>query len=339
MDRNVATRDYRGGQPRRPVPPRPRRRRVRPGRVILAILVVLLLLVGGFWIYLDASLKRVDALKDYSGRPAATSGTTWLLVGSDARDDLTEQQKQQLSTGDASGARTDTIMLLHIPSSGKATLISVPRDSYVDIPGNGKNKINAAFAFGGPSLLAQTVELATGVRVDHYAEIGFGGFAGVVDSIGGVNICIDQPMQDPKAGIDLKPGCQDLDGTQALGFVRSRAFARADLQRVENQRKFLSALMTKATSFGVLANPFRSVPLVLKGTQTLTVDSGDHLHNLLGLAFALGGGVQTATVPVASTPTVDVGSVVIWDQAKATRMFDAIRQDQQIPADLVQTGG
>ncbi|KAA2261163.1 LytR family transcriptional regulator [Solihabitans fulvus] len=320
--------------------PAPRRRKRRTGKIILAVLVVLLLLVVGGWIYLDANLKRVSALNDYPGRPAETPGTTWLMVGSDARDDLTEEQKKQLSTGDAAGARTDTIMLLHIPSgSGKAELISVPRDSYVAIPGNGKNKVNAAFAFGGPTLLVQTVEQATGLRVDHYAEIGFGGFAGVVDAIGGVNMCLDQPMQDDKAGIDLKAGCQDLDGAQALGFVRSRNFARSDFQRVENQRKFLSALMDKATSFSVLANPFRAIPLVFKGTGTITVADGDHLHNLAGLAFALGGGVATATVPVGGTPTLNVGSVVVWDDAKAKRMFDAIRQDQPIPAELLQQGG
>ncbi|GAA3848295.1 LCP family protein [Saccharothrix violaceirubra] len=314
------------------------KRKVRVGRVVAVVLVVLLAFGIGMWVYVDSTLKRIDALTDYEGRPADTPGTNWLLVGSDARDDLTEEQKTQLSTGDAGGRRTDTIMLLHIPEgSGKATLVSVPRDSYVDIPGNGKNKINAAFAIGGPRLLVQTVEGATGVYVDHYMEIGFGGFAGIVDAIGGVDMCIEQPMKDPLAGLDLQPGCQELDGAQALGFVRTRAFARADLERVQNQRKFLAALSEKATGFSVLANPFRAFPLLFAATDSISVADGDHLHHLAGMALAMGGGVDTVTVPVGGTPTIgDVGSVVQWDRDNALRLFGALEQDQPVPADLLQ---
>jgi LCP family protein required for cell wall assembly len=317
--------------------PAPRRRKPRIGRIIGVVLVLLLALGIGMWFYVDGSLRRIDALADYPDRPADTPGTNWLLVGSDARDDLTEEQKAALSTGDAGGRRTDTIMLLHIPEgSGKSTLVSVPRDSYVDIPGNGKNKINAAFAFGGPSLLVQTVEGATGIRVDHYMEIGFGGFAGIVDAVGGVDMCIEEPMQDPLAGLDLQPGCQELDGTQALGFVRTRAFATADLQRVENQRKFLAALTDKATSFGTLANPFRAFPLLFAGTDSISVNSDDHLHHLAGMAFAMGGGVDTVTVPVGATPTVPgAGSVVQWDRDNALRLFGALEKDEPVPADLL----
>jgi LCP family protein required for cell wall assembly len=326
---------YQQQVPRRPVP---QRRRRRPGRVVLVVLVVLLLAFVALWVYIDFSLKRVDALKDYSGRPAATAGTNWLLVGSDSRDGLSQEQRDTLATGDAGGARTDTIMLLHVPDgSGKSTLLSIPRDSYVDVPGSGKNKINAAFAIGGPSLLAQTVEGATGLRIDHYMEVGFGGFAGIVDSVGGVNICIDQPRQDPKAGLDLQPGCQDLNGTQALGFVRTRNFARADLQRVQNQRKFLAALSDKATSPSVLANPFRVFPLLFNATDTISVGTDDRLHNLAGLAFGMGSGVDTATVPIGSTPTVPgAGSVVKWDRENALRLFDALGKDQPVPSDLLQ---
>ncbi|MGM1059961.1 LCP family protein [Saccharothrix sp. Mg75] len=316
----------------------PPRRKRRVGRLVAVVLVVLLALGIGMWVYVDSSLRRIDALGDYEGRPADTPGTNWLLVGSDARDDLTEEQKAALATGDAGGRRTDTIMLLHIPEgSGKATLVSIPRDSYVDIPGNDKNKINAAFAFGGPSLLVQTLEGATGIRVDHYMEIGFGGFAGIVDAIGGVDMCIDQPMQDPLAGLDLQPGCQELDGAQALGFVRTRAFATADLQRVQNQRKFLAALSDKATSVGVLANPFRAFPLLFASTDSISVNSDDHLHHLAGMAFAMGGGVDTVTVPVGGTPTVPgAGSVVQWDRDNALRLFGALEKDEAVPADLLE---
>lgn len=319
----------------------PPRKKKRVGRVIMVLLLVLLIGAVGMWFYVDSSLRRVDALTDYQGRPADTPGTNWLLVGSDARDDLTQEQKDALSTGDAGGKRTDTIMILHIPEgSGKATLVSLPRDSYVDIPENGKNKINAAFAFGGPPLLARTVEGATGLHIDHYMEIGFGGFAGIVDAVGGVDMCIEEPLQDPLAGLDLKAGCQELDGTQALGFVRTRAFATADLQRVQNQRKFLAALSEKATSVGTVVNPFRSIPLLFAATDATSVNSGDHLQHLVGLASGMGGGVDNVTVPVGGTPTVPgAGSVVQWDRENALRLFGALEKDEPVPADLLRPPG
>jgi LCP family protein required for cell wall assembly len=310
---------------------------VRIGRVIGAVVVVLILLVLGVFVYADFSLKRTDALQDYGGRPAAGAGTNWLMVGSDSRDGLSDAQKQELATGSDSGSRTDTILLLHIPSSGKSTLVSLLRDSYVDIPGHGKNKLNAAFAFGGAPLLQQTVEGATGLHIDHYMEIGFAGFAGVVDNIGGVNMCIDKAMVDPKAGLNLQPGCQDLTGAQALGYVRTRATPAADLDRVVHQRQFLSAVVSKVTSPAVLANPFRVFPLMSSVPGALTVNSGDHIWNLSSLAFALASkDLVTTTVPISSTPTISgVGSVVLWNKDKATRLFEALRTDAAVPADVL----
>ena len=321
--------------------PQGRRRRRRPGRVVLSILLVLVLFLVGFWVYLDFSLKRVSAFSDYANRPAETPGATWLLVGSDSREGLTDDQKDELSAGDANGQRTDTMMLLHIPSgSGRPTLVSLPRDSYVPIAGHGRNKLNAAFAWGGPQLLTRTVEEATGLRINHYAEIGFGGFAGVVDAVGGVNMCLDKPLHDPAAGLDLNPGCQDLSGTQALGYVRTRhLFARQDLDRIEHQRQFLSALLNKSTSLSVLANPFRLFPLATESVDALTVADGDHLHNLVGVAFALSGGdsggAVTTTVPIGSTSTISGQSVVLWDKTKSQQFFDALRQDKPVPDNLI----
>ena len=153
-------------QPRRPMSPQRPRKKRRPGRVILVLLLVLVLGVVGFGFYVDSTLTRIDALPDYQGRPAETPGTTWLLVGSDARDGLTQEQKDTLATGDAAGRRTDTIMMLHLPdnSAAKPVLLSIPRDSYVAIPGNGRNKVNASYAFGGPQLLVQTYNSAASRR-------------------------------------------------------------------------------------------------------------------------------------------------------------------------------
>lgn len=225
--------------------------------------MVLLLLVVGGAVWADTSLSRVDALGNYEGRPADTPGTNWLLVGSDSRTGLTPEQEAELATGGDIGAgRTDTILLIHVPASGPTTMVSLPRDWYVPIPGNGTDKLNASFSLGGAPLLVQTVEGVTGLRIDHYAEVGFGGFADMVDAIGGVDICVPYDIVDPLAGIDLRAGCQELSGPQALGFVRSRATALADIDRMNNQRLFLSSLLSKATSPTTFLNPFRAVPLV-----------------------------------------------------------------------------
>jgi LCP family protein required for cell wall assembly len=319
----------------------PRWMRVRPrkprwGRRLGAALLVVLALLLGVGVWIDLRLHRVDALTDYAGRPAATPGADWLIVGSDSREGLTPEQRQRLGTGDAAGRRTDTVMLLHIPrGGGSPTLVSLPRDSYVPIPGRGRNKLNAAYAFGGPKLLAQTVEQVTGIRIDHYMEIGFDGFASVVDAVGGVRICVKQPMNDPKAALRLKAGCQVLNSRQALGYVRTRASARGDLDRVQRQREFLGALMDKATSPGVLLNPFRNLRLVTSGTDAVAVDDGDHVWSLPRFAYAMravsgNGGIAT-TVPVAGTRTVGgAGSVVLWDRQKALALFEALKQDRPV---------
>jgi LCP family protein required for cell wall assembly len=326
----------------KPRGPRPRRkRRFGFGKILLSLVLLFVLFLAGVWIYLDTSINRTDAFANLSNRPAAASGTNWLIVGSDSRAGLTPQEEQQLSTGDVAaaggGQRTDTIMIAHLPdNSTKPTLVSLPRDSEVQIPGHGKDKINAAFSIGGAPLLVQTVEQATGLHIDHYAEIGFGGFAGIVDAIGGVNMCIDQPMHDDYTNITLQPGCQTLNGSQALGFVRMRhstATPRSDLDRVENQRKFIGALADQIATPGTLLNPFDFFPLLSAAPSALTMDSGDHLQNLLGLAWALrgisSGGVVTTTVPVTN------GSAQTWDKTKSQQLFDALRNDTDVPQSAI----
>ncbi|RFS82753.1 LytR family transcriptional regulator [Actinomadura spongiicola] len=319
-------------------PPRRRRRRRWP-RVLAGLTVVLLVVAVGGYLYLDSRLKREAVLEDYPGRIADTPGTNWLIVGSDSREGLSKDEQRKLKTGFTGGRRTDSMMLLHYGSGG-TSLISLPRDSYVPIPGRGSNKLNAAFAFGGPKLLVRTVEKATGVHIDHYAEIGFNGFVGVVDAVGGVDICVKKDITDPKAGLDLKAGCQTLDGGQALGYVRTRAFLRADLERVEHQRQFFAALMKKASSPGTMLNPFRSVPLAMNATSNFLVDDGDHLHHLVRMMWAMKGvsgndGVTT-TVPIGgggNSPSA--GAYITWDRSKANRLFEALQQDQPIPRDVI----
>ncbi|MEU2103399.1 LCP family protein [Nocardia sp. NPDC019255] len=323
----------RGG--RAPRAPRPRRKR-HPFRWFLVILLVLVLAAVGAVIKLDNSLNRIPALTNYAKRVGDTPGTNWLLVGSDGRGELTAEQEQELATGGEVGPeRTDTIMLVHVPRSGKTTLVSLPRDSYVSIPGQGRDKLNAAFAIGGPALLVQTVEIATGLRIDHYAQIGFGGFASVVDTLGGIDVCVPKPIDDPLAGIDLPAGCQRLNGPQALGFVRSRATALADLDRMNNQRIFMAALLKKATSGATLANPFKLWPLATDTAKSLKVDNGDHIWNLGGLGWALRGDTVATAVPVGGFEDTDSGNVLLWDKDKAGRFFDALADDRPIPEDLL----
>ena len=328
-----------------------RKRRLR--NTLIVVLVLLLVLPTGFYLWANSRLERVEALQDYEGRPDRARGTVYMIVGSDSREGMDEEQMRELATGHAEGRRTDTIMILYMPrGDGDPTIVSVPRDSYVPmpIPGYADNKINTAFAdsvcgtgedgeeiCGGPAPLVQAFEQASGVRVDHYVEIGMGGFVDLVDAVGGVELCPEEPMVDPKAGLDIEAGCQEMDGGTALGYVRTRATPRADLDRIQRQREFFSALIQKASAPSTLFNPFRSVPLVLAGTDTFMVDEGDKLRHLASMLPAMRGGTQTTAVPVADTPTLDgVGSVVLWDEGRAESMFDAMREGDPIPEEAMQ---
>jgi LCP family protein required for cell wall assembly len=317
-----------------------RTRRHRGRRILLiagSVVLVVLVLLGAMYFYLDSRLARSNVLVDYAGRPAAGAGQNWLITGSDSRAGLTRAQKRQLHTGSDAGHRSDTILILHIPSNGgRAVLISLPRDSYVNIPGFGPNKINAAYSFGGPRLLAKTVQNNTGLRIDHYLGIGFGGLVNVVDAVGGVRMCLPTSIHDQASGLNLKAGCQTLDGAEALGYVRTRhQFANQDLQREQNQRLFLRALLRKMTSPATLLNPFASVPAAFGAAGAVKVDKGTHLYQLLQLALALRN-PQTTTVPIANAnfPTA-AGDAVLWDNARANQLFRDLNHDRPVPKSLL----
>ncbi|MFD8483845.1 LCP family protein [Kitasatospora sp. NPDC059673] len=331
-------------------PARPRRSRKKIiGYSALGLVLVLLTTLTGTYFWADGKLRHENVLADYPGRPPAGKGTNWLIVGSDSREGLTDAQEDSLHTGSAEGKRSDSMMILHIGDHGN-TLMSIPRDSWVQIPahqdtsGNGKSiaaatrKINASFASGGGRLLVQTVETNTGLRIDHYAEIGFAGFVGLVDAVGGVEMTIDQPIKDKDSGLDLKAGTQTLSGKQALAFVRQRhQMADQDLGRMRNQQKFLSALAKQAASPGTLLNPFTFYPLASAGLDTLIVDKDAGLTDLGSMFLAMkgvtGGDGQTITVPIGNpdyrTPTGE--SAVKWDPAKSKAVFDAMKNDTAVP--------
>jgi LCP family protein required for cell wall assembly len=305
-------------------------------RIALVIGVVVLLLIAGtagtyFWV--NGKLNRSVALP---ATTATSAGTNWLIVGSDARDGLTTKQIVQDHVGfDFGTDDSDSLMLLHM-GSGRPVLISIPRDSYVPIPGHGNNKINAALAFGGPQLLVQTVESVTGLKINHYMGIGFGGLVSVVNTIGGVRICLTTAINDSYSGANLSAGCHNLNGTQALAFVRDRhSFADSDLQRIQDQRAFLKALLAKATSPGVYLNPFSSFPFASTAASSIAVDKGTSLYDLLQAAFALRNPL-TGTVPIANADLqTSAGDSVEWNQSQALKLFNALQADKPVPAGLL----
>ncbi|WBQ04281.1 LCP family protein [Kribbella sp. CA-293567] len=314
-------------------PVRPKKRRNWFGRIIGLIVLLFVLSLICIPLFAWGKINKVDAFPT-GDRPAETPGTTYLLVGSDSREGLTRAERAKLHTGKAGGRRTDSILLLHVPESGPTALISLPRDSYVPIPGHGRNKLNAAFAFGGQQLLIQTIENVSGLRVDHYVEIGFGGFASIVDSLGGINMCLPKAIKDEKAHIDLPKGCQDLDGPTALGYVRARYFdPSGDLGRVQRQREMIGAIANKAVSPGTFVNPFRFYQLSTAGAEALTIDSDMGPFTLLRFARGMkavsaGGDGVTLTVPISdSSLSTSHGSAVKWNTKQATALFKSLKED------------
>ena len=312
---------------------RPGRRGRRIALILGTAVIVLIAGAAGTYLWLNGKLNRSVTLPATS---LTSAGTNWLITGSDSRAGLSRAEIDALHVGfDEGTLNSDSIMLLHM-GSGRPVLISIPRDSYVDIPGHGWNKINAALAYGGASLLIQTVEDVTGLKIDHYMGIGFGGLVAVVNQIGGVQICLKTAINDSYSGVHLSAGCHNLNGNQALAFVRDRhSFATDDLQRIQDQRAFLSALLNKATSPGVYLNPFTALPFGSTAASSMSVDKGTSLLDLVHAASALRD-PQTGTVPIASNNYVtSAGDSVLWNKTRATELFNALKNDSAIPRGLL----
>ncbi|MFZ2501300.1 MAG: LCP family protein, partial [Nocardioides sp.] len=322
--------------PRQPRGGRPRWGRLRWGWFKLALLAWLVFLIAvPIWAW--TALPRVNA--DPGGeRPGDQPGTTYLLVGSDSRAGLTKQERRELGTGDAAGRRTDTIMLLHV-GAGPNLLMSIPRDSLVEIPGHGTTKINAAFAYGGPRMLVRTIEQNTGIRIDDYVEIGLGGVVSVVDAVGGIEICPTEAMKDPLANLDIEKGCQQADGATALGFARSRhTSALGDIDRARHQREVVSAVGAKAASPWSVLNPVRYVGLARAGSDSLRIGESTGPLALGKFAWAMtrvtGKSGLTCGVPIADL-------AVHWDAERSAALFEHIVTDDTagIPKKLCTPSG
>ncbi len=297
--------------------------------IVLAYVAAMVWALGASW----AAIDEVDATPTSANRPGQGSGSNVLLIGTDSRENLTKEQRNELKTGSTEGARADTIMLLHLPDSGDPTLVSLPRDSYVDIPGSGPNKINASYAIGGPPLMVDTVEQATGLRIDSYLEVGFDGFVDVVAAVGGVEMCLPDAVFEERSDLDLPAGCQDLAGKDALNYVRMRfTDPRGDLGRVERQREFLSALVNKMTSPATLLNPLELHDAGTATGSSLRRGNDTSMGEMMDIGLAMrsisSGSGKSITVPI-SDPNfaTSAGSSVLWDEVGAGVLFEALRTD------------
>ena len=321
---------------------------------LTTILAATVFVVGtGSWVmatYYDTKLTRIFGISSLLSGDSS-GPLTILVVGSDSRAGLSRDEARQLGTGTAenagSGQRSDTMMLVHVAGDRKsATVVSLPRDSYVNIPAYtddsgekhpaSENKLNAAYALGGAPLLIETVKKETGLSIDHYVEVGFAGVVNMVDALGGVDVCVPSAVNDWRSGLRLDAGTTHVGGLMALSYVRARYIdPTADLGRMERQQRFIGSMFTEATSAGVLLNPAKLNAFLSAALESVNVDEGMSRDMLLELASEIEGltpkNIRFLTVPLSnvnlSTP---VGSAVEWDRKKADQVFASIENDEPL---------
>jgi LCP family protein required for cell wall assembly len=323
------------------VPGSPRRRGRRGRRILLWVLALLVIGIFGilaFLFYTDSKIDKIPA--EELGSLSAVSGPrNILIVGTDSRENLPEDFEG--SFGNFTGSRTDVVMVAHL-ANGKAQLISIPRDLKVDIPGEGTQKINAAYAFGGPDLLVQTVQNNLGIPINNYMEIDFFGFANTVDALGGITIDFEYPARDLKSGLEVEAGVQTLSGPQALAFARSRSYEEfrdgewvtvdgTDIGRTGRQQEVLLEMFTQAASPG---KAFNLPGFTSTFAEQITADSGMSVGVLAELGRQAlgvrGGDIETRTLPVTISNEGGVSYVVPVDP-EATTMINAFIAGEPLP--------
>ena len=320
---------------------------------VLAISAVSALAFGT----VTASINKIDVFNGIEKRPEKKStAMNYLLVGSDTREGLSKVELKALRVGSvasAAGKRSDTMLLVHISKArDKAVMISIPRDTFALIPEHtsktGKlipavySKINSSFNWGGAPLLIQTIEEMTELKIDHYIEINFAGFARIVDSIGGVEICTKKNINDPKSHLVLEAGVHTLNGIESLKYVRTREFdGLGDLGRMQRQQAFMSAVLRKATSAGVLLNPVTMASFINSSLSAVTTDSELKNSDLIALAKQMKSlstsSVRTLTVPLSDLNYYSNGvtSAVLWDPVLAPQLWTRLREDQAVVDEVV----
>ena len=315
----------------------PRFRRVLKVILITLLVVVLAFVAMGVAAVVSANGKitRVDV----EGLRPAGGQRNILLVGSDNRDELTRRQRRRLNTfGDADGTRTDTILLLSIKGPN-AAMLSFPRDLWVTRCDGSEGRINAAYGIGGASCLVRTVSELSDIPITNYLEVNFLGFSDIVDAVGGVRLCLDRPISDADAHIDLPKGCQRLNGRESLGFVRVRKIDN-DLGRIGRQQQFMKALARKIARPSTTLNPTRlfSTGNALGSALTADRDLGVFDLAALGRAGAAMANTDVPTYAVPATPTFIGGAAVLdIEDQEAERLFDSFRNGsvlRQSPEDI-----
>lgn len=319
-------------------PARPRRR-MRRVLISLGVLgLVLALIVGGaLWFVTDRYAGNIDRVADVfealddESRPApatpaqvaAEDPVTFLLVGSDTRSEL--------APGETPDGRSDAIMLARFSADREhAQLISIPRDSWVDIPGHGRNKINASYAFGGPTLLIQTVEQLTQVRIDHYVTIDFDGLIQVTDDLGGVDVVVAETTSN--GPYTFPAGSNHLDGDQARWYLGQRyGLPGGDFDRVKRQQQYLQSMFGQLFSSDTFTDPGRLDAALLAVTSAVTIDDTLGNTDLLALAYSLRNvrpeSIDFFTAPVLGTGREGPASVVYLDTVSCERMWTYLRGD------------
>jgi LCP family protein required for cell wall assembly len=331
-------------------PGRSRRRTILKWASVVTTIVLVAASLAAYVAYRDVvdgiKQENVSNLLGQSRPPQYTSALNILVIGSDSRAGTDGQFG---STAAIQGARSDTMMLLHIlPDHKGAVVISFPRDSLVPIIGcsadgqgdkgqsaaAGQNEmLNATFAAGGAACLWKTIESTTGIYINHFVEINFSGFTSVVNDLGGVNVCLPEAINDPASGLNLTAGEHHVSGAQALAFVRERHVGLgSDLQRIQRQQYFMAALLQQIDSEQVLSNVPKVFAIARDVAKTLTTDSGLSISDMRDIATSLKGlstkGVQFTQVPVVQDPTD--ANRVLWQQPQATQLFGEIAHDQTV---------
>jgi LCP family protein required for cell wall assembly len=323
-------------------PERPWFRRHRVAVVIAMVFAVVLASFGGWLVYLNEQISNVPRVAldlEEAGRPPRVTGkaaeaVNILLAGADAGQGPSIAQAVADGKWEPYSHRSDTIIVLHITADrDQAYLVSVPRDSWTRIPGLGMNKINAAFAAGGPSLYVQTLEKFSGLRMDHLAIIDWEGFRELTTAIGGVPITIPEDIYDPSQRVQWEAGKQELEGLPALQYVRMRyGLENGDFDRIERQQNFLRAFMKKMLSNGTTSNPIKLTNSVEAIVKYLTVDDEFSNGQMRSLAFSMRSmeeeDVTFITVPRRRYATIDGQSVVLVDRQQTRDLFRAVGNDE-----------
>ena len=316
--------------------PRPRRKRRRHLVLkTLSVLLVLILAWGGFLVWdANSNIGRVSALTG----SADTPGTTYLLAGSDSRADGAVQD------GFEGSERADSIMLVNVAPNGQAVALSIPRDTYAEIPGVGWDKINASYAYGGPQLLVETVEKLTGLTVDHFVQIGMGAVPDMVDAVGGVELCYDHDSNDEYSGLNWTAGCHTVDGPTALQFSRMRyQDPEGDIGRTKRQRQVISKVVSAAASPATLINPARTLSVERAGSKSFTVDEDSSIVTIGTLVLALRSASSDELMGVPPIESLDYttssgASAVLLRDETAPEFFEKLRTGKLTASDLNQVG-